>query len=461
MITARACLARPLAALALLAASCAPAETAQAPRVEPPPAPAMSAPTPPACPTAPAASPPDPAALAPKSFDPDAIDRYLAHEVKEKGLVGLQVALLRGGKVVLAKGYGKSAAAADGAVDNETAFAIGSVTKQFTCAATLLLADDGKLKVTDKVARYYPDLTRARDITLHDLLTHVSGYPDYYPLDFVDRAMARPIAPDALIDRFARRKLDFEPGTRWSYSNTGFVIAGRVVEKIAREPLGSFLARRVFGPLGMNRTRLAAERGPAGKGIATGHASFALGAPEVAEPEGDGWLHGAAGVYSTAEDLARWDLALMDGKILKPRTRDLMLTPRRLADGSTRGYACGIAVSQRRGEPVLAQRRGERVPGVQPGDPAHAIGGDPALQQRVRALPVAARGARRARAQGRGARGHGRPHGGGAGARRGRAPDRRADAGRRDRPQLARRGVLALPEPGAGERRRRASEGAR
>jgi CubicO group peptidase (beta-lactamase class C family) len=295
---------------------------------------------------------PDPADKPPKVFDVDAVDRWIAHKVKQKGLVGLSVAVARDGKIVLAKGYGKVAAAGDAAVDADTAFAIGSISKQFTCAAALLLAEEGKLALKDKVARYYPDLTRAKDITLYDVLTHVSGYHDYYPLDFLDARMEKPTTPDDLIRTYAGKALDFEPGTRWSYSNTGFVIAGRVVEKVAREPLGAFLARRVFTPLGMAHTRLDPKQGTAG--LATGHRAFAFGPLEPAPPEREGWLQGAAGIYASAADLARWGLGLVDGKVLKPKSFELMTAPRKLADGSVRGYACGLGVGPRQGETVLS-----------------------------------------------------------------------------------------------------------
>src|SRR5947208_3542690 len=164
-----------------------------------------------------------PAAPLPAVFDVPAVDAYVARQVREKGYVGLSLAVVRDGRLVLAKGYG--AAALDGpAVQTDTPFAIGSVTKQFTCACVFLLAEEGKLSVRDPVAKYYPDLTRAGDVTLYDLMSHASGYPDYYPLDFVDRRMHKPIAADDLIREYAGGKLDFAPGSRWSYSNTGYII---------------------------------------------------------------------------------------------------------------------------------------------------------------------------------------------------------------------------------------------
>ena len=169
---------------------------------------------------------------------PAALERVIEQELSRRGGVGATVAIVDNGRVVLAKGFGRRAVDAPAPVDDNTLFGFGSVTKQFTAAAALLLAERGKLSVDDRVAKYNPGLTRANDITIRDLMNHVSGYTDYYPLDFVDRRMLQPIAPDDLIRRYAGAPLDFEPGTRWSYSNTGFVLLGRILERASGQPLG-------------------------------------------------------------------------------------------------------------------------------------------------------------------------------------------------------------------------------
>jgi CubicO group peptidase (beta-lactamase class C family) len=287
----------------------------------------------------------------PKSFDPAAIDAYVAARASETGEVGLSLAIVQNGKVVLAKGFGQANLKPSHPVTADTPFAIGSVTKQFTCACILLLAEEGKLSVRDPVARYFPDLTRAGDVTLYDLMTHTSGYPDYYPLDFVDRRLLKPIACDQLIQDYAGSKLDFEPGTRWSYSNTGYVILGRVVEKASGEPFGRFLERRILRPLGMEHARF--DPGADAEGLPQGYLSFALGPPEMAKREAAGWLYAAGGLYATASEVAAWDLALADGKLLKPESFKLMSTPRQLAGGRTTDYACGLHVTQRDGQTIL------------------------------------------------------------------------------------------------------------
>lgn len=293
----------------------------------------------------------DEAPAPPKAFDAKAIDEYLAKEVPAKGYVGLSVALVRDGKVLLAKGYGKASLKTGAAVDEHTRFAAGSVTKQFTCACVLLLQEDGKLSVSDKVAKYYAGLTKADEITLLDLMNHTAGYPDYYPLDFVDRRMEKAIPLDDLLKEYAGGKLDFAPKTRWSYSNTGYILLGRVIEKVSGKPFAEFLSERILKPVGMTNTVF--EPKTDAPGLATGYTSFALGDPEPAAREADGWIHAAGGLYTTPSDLAKWDLALMTGKVLKTESLKQMTTPSLLADGRTRDYACGLAVPVRNGEQMF------------------------------------------------------------------------------------------------------------
>jgi D-alanyl-D-alanine carboxypeptidase len=292
------------------------------------------------------------AADPPKTFDLAAIDAYVAAQVRDQGYAGLSLTIMREGKVVLAKGYGKRLLDQEATVESDTPFAVGSVTKQFTCACVLLLAEEGKLSINDNVAKYEPSLIRAGDITLHDLMTHLSGYPDFYPLDFVDRRLMKPILAEALLAEYAGARLDFEPGVRWSYSNTGYTLLGHIVARVSGKPFGQFLKERILGPVGM--THSAFEPGPAVKRLTKGYTSFALGPLEPAEPEASGWLYAAGGLWASGPDLARWDLALMEGRVLKPESYRLMTTPRSLKNGHTTGYGCGLNVREIDGETVLA-----------------------------------------------------------------------------------------------------------
>lgn len=279
------------------------------------------------------------------------LERAIEQELSRRGGVGATVAIVENGRPLLAKGFGRRSVSSQVPVGDDTLFGVGSVTKQFTAAAALLLAEQGKLSVDDKVARFYPGLTRANDITILDLMNHVSGYPDYYPLDFVDRRMLKPIAPDELIRQYAGAPLDFEPGTRWSYSNTGFVLLGRILEQASGQPLGSFLREKIFEPLGMTHT--AYEPRADDRRVATGYTSFALTKLTRAAREGDGWVGAAGAIYSTAADVARWDVALMEGRVLKPASWELMTRPRMLANGKSSNYGCGLSVTTRDGLTVF------------------------------------------------------------------------------------------------------------
>jgi CubicO group peptidase (beta-lactamase class C family) len=171
------------------------------------------------------------ASLGAQSVTASTLDSIIQQTVAEKHIVGLSVGVMQNGRVILAKGYGVRDLATSDPVSPQTMFAIGSVTKQFTCTAALMLEEEGKLSFGDPVAKWYPNLTRANDITLLDVGGHLSGYRDYYPLDFVDREMQKATLPDEIINRYATRPLDFEPRSRYSYSNTGYLILGRVVER--------------------------------------------------------------------------------------------------------------------------------------------------------------------------------------------------------------------------------------
>jgi D-alanyl-D-alanine carboxypeptidase len=290
--------------------------------------------------------------IPPTTFNLDAIDAYVSAVVREKGITGLALTVVRDGKIVFSKGYGKRSLEDGAPVEPETIFAAGSVTKQFACACILLLAEDGKLSVDDKVAKYFPELTRAGDVTLYQLMTHTSGYPDFYPLDFVDRRLSKPIPTDTILKEYAGGKLDFEPGARWSYSNTGYTVLGRVVEKVSGEPFGAFLKKRILDPVGM--TNSVFEPAPSYRGLARGYTPFALEGPQPAIPEADGWLYAAGGLWASAPDLAKWDLALMGGRVLKPESFRLMTTPVSLADGRVRDYGCGLTVGRNGGGVILS-----------------------------------------------------------------------------------------------------------
>lgn len=277
-------------------------------------------------------------------IDSTQIDSIIRRHVADKQIIGVSVGIMQNGRVVFARGYGTADVASGRAVTPRTMFAIGSVTKQFTCSALLMLEQEGKLSLDDRVAKYQPQLTRAGDITLLDLGGHLSGYRDYYPLDYVNREMSEPASAEEIIRRYATRPLDFAPRSRYSYSNTGYLILGKVVEQVSGQPFPMFLSTRIFEPLRLMNTAYGTARSA---DVATGYTSFGL-APQIpAEPEAAGWAGAAGAIWSTPTDLLTWDLSLLDNRLLSAASLRKLTTSQRLTDGRSSGYGCGESINDR------------------------------------------------------------------------------------------------------------------
>jgi len=277
-------------------------------------------------------------------IDPTQIDSIIRQQIADKHIIGVSVGIMQNGKTVFARGYGVADVQTSSPVTPTTMFAIGSVTKQFTCSSMLMLQEQHKLSVDDPVSKYFPRLTRARNITLKDLGGHLSGYRDYYPLDYVDREMAMSQPADTIIARYAMRPLDFEPRSRWSYSNTGYLILGRVIERVSGQPIGSFFQSHIFTPLALTHT---AYEPPPNGGMAKGYTSFGLSDPIDAVPEAKGWAGAAGAIWSTPTDLLTWDLSLLNHTLISPASYAVLATPQRLTDGRSSGYGCGQSINDR------------------------------------------------------------------------------------------------------------------
>ncbi|HEY5258109.1 MAG TPA: serine hydrolase domain-containing protein [Candidatus Baltobacteraceae bacterium] len=258
----------------------------------------------------------------------------------------LSVAATYDGSVAYAKAFGRDRLAPDRVATPQTIYSIASVTKQFTAACVLLLAREGRLRLDDRVAQYFPRATRAGDITIAHLLSHTSGYPDYYPLGFADEEKLAPATPDEIIERYAESDLQFEPGSAWSYSNTGFHIAGRIVELVSETPFGDFLVARVLRPADMSASFLndpPIELLPS----AFGYTRFCLGPVRRTDPERAGWMYSSGGIAAAAGDLAMWHVALMERRVLDDALLREMTTPYPLHDGGPSVPALGWFVEKR------------------------------------------------------------------------------------------------------------------
>jgi len=274
----------------------------------------------------------------------DKVDQSALRVLEETGVPSASVAVVHDGALALTKAYGRARLDPPIAAAPAMRYSIGSISKQFTAAVLVMLAADGKLSLDDKVAKFYPELTRAGDITVRQLLSHTAGIRDYWPQDYVPATMLAPITTDALMKDWAGQALDFEPGTKWQYSNTGYVIAGAIAEKVSGKPLLSLLDERIFLPLGMHSV-LDIDQGRLTDADVTGYRRFALAAPRLAPKEGKGWLFAAGGLAMTAEDLARWDLALIDGRVPGPGVVGELATETLLTSGVGTGYGLGVGLA--------------------------------------------------------------------------------------------------------------------
>src|SRR5215469_5258822 len=249
----------------------------------------------------------------------------------------ISIAIVQGNKIVYEKAYGKARLNPPTDATREMRYSIGSVSKQFLASSVLLLVQDDKLSLDDRVSRFLPSLTRADEISIGQLLSHTSGYQDYYPQDYVPPFMEKPVTPDSILEQWARKPLDFEPGTRWQYSNTNYVVAGRIVEIVSGMPAFSVVQSRILRPLGME-SAIDLDAQPLSDSDAAGYTRFALGPVRPVQPEAKGWLFAAGELAMTAHDLALWDLSLLDGKLLSPSSLNDMITPARLKNGTTTHY---------------------------------------------------------------------------------------------------------------------------
>ncbi len=294
------------------------------------------------------------AAQAPLSADQTArIDKIALDTLASTGVPSASVAIVRDGQVVFTKAYGDARLESKTAATPAMRYSIGSISKQFTAAAMLLLQEQGKLSLDDKVGKYVPDLTRANDVTIRQLLSHTSGYQDYWPQDYVMPGMLKPTSARAIMDTWAKKPLDFEPGTKWQYSNTNFVIAGVIIEKVSNKPLLQFLQEKVFTPLGM-KSVADIDRARLGDTDPTGYLRYALGPLRVAPKEGPGWLFAAGELAMPASELAKWDISIMDQKLLKPSSYREFGTDTLLANGTSTHYGLGVDVNNQGGHRILS-----------------------------------------------------------------------------------------------------------
>lgn len=293
-----------------------------------------------------------PAPAIAQALSPDedkAIDSAVTATLARTGVPSVSIAVVRDGKLVMARAWGQASATL-GPAKPDMPYQIASNSKQFLGALILLLADQGRLSLDDKVARWLPQVSGAERITVRQLLSHTSGLQDYWPQDYAFAAMAEPTTPEAIIRRWAMKPLDYDPGTRWQYSNTGYVVAGRIAELAGGAPLADLFDQYLFRPLAIHPLFIDDAVGPR---YPQGHDRYALGPVHAITPPARGWLFAGGELTMTASELARWDIARIERQVLPARDWAEQEAAVRLTDGTSSGYGLGVHLAEREGRRVI------------------------------------------------------------------------------------------------------------
>ena len=261
------------------------------------------------------------------------VDEAVQTIMRRNDVPAISLAIVRHGQIAYLNAYGFAELPPDaGHVERaersrratvSTRFAIGSVSKEFTAAAILMLADHGKLSLDDTISKYLPDVTDARQVTIREILSHTAGYRDYFLQEYIPARMQRPTSVDVILKTWAELPLDFAPGQEWQYSGTNYVIAGRIIEKITGEPYQEYLADDVLRPVGITDATFADHPSQPERN-ATGYHRFALGPPRPAPLTGRNWLFAMADLEMTAKDVALWDISVMNQSLLSPASYQAM-----------------------------------------------------------------------------------------------------------------------------------------
>ena len=292
---------------------------------------------------------------------PAFVNALVQKTMASTGTPAVSLAIVRHGTIVYEKAYGYGNLKQKVAATTATTFPIGSVSKQFLAATMVAMAREGKLSLDDRLAKYEPSYTDASEITIAQLLAHEAGIRDYYPLDYPTLESYQPIAMQALADRYGHLPLDFAPGTRWQYSNSGYTIAGVIAQRLEGAALFDVYRRRFFIPLGMTSAHWI--DGGFGPTDALGYQSYFFGPYEVAPVAAAAWLNAAGSLSMTAHDLALWTIALMEHNVVPATDTAILWQPRLLADGENPGYGLGFSIGAYNGHRMVTH--GGEVVGYQ------------------------------------------------------------------------------------------------
>jgi D-alanyl-D-alanine carboxypeptidase len=281
----------------------------------------------------------------------DEVDKFVRATLQERRIPGAAIAVVKNGKVVKKQGYGVASVEFNTPATAETVFEIGSVTKQMTGAAVMLLVEDGKINLDDKISKYLPATPDAwKNVSVRNLLTHTSGIKSYTAIG-VGFELTKRLKRDEFIKALAAYPLDFEPGARYSYSNSGYNLLGFIIEAASEKPYWDFMQARIFQKLGMTGTF---DRDPKFivKNRATG---YELENNRLIGRDYDLTdIFSAGAVISTVGDLAKWDAAWRNDTLLKKESKQQAWTPFVLSDGKPYPYGFGWSVADFRGHRLIS-----------------------------------------------------------------------------------------------------------
>lgn len=281
------------------------------------------------------------------------IDAIANQALAQTGVPSASVGIVTDGKIAYLKAYGLAKLHPPVPAEPQMRYSIGSISKQFTAAAILILQQRGKLSIDDPISTWLPQLTRANQVTLREVLSHTSGYQDYYAEDYSMLPMKKPTTADAILDNWGKRPLDFDPGTQWQYSNTNYVIAGKIVEIVSGMPLMKFLQKNIFQPLHMTDV-MNSDAHALQQTDAHGYIRYALGPLRPAPQDGAGWMFAAGELAMPVRDLLIWDISMLNESLLQPASYKEMFTGVKLKNGQDTHYGLGVEVYTRDGQPVIA-----------------------------------------------------------------------------------------------------------
>lgn len=281
------------------------------------------------------------------------VDQAVEHVIEATGIPSASVAIVQHGQIAYLHAYGNARLDPPVPATTEMHYSVGSVSKQFTAALILLLAQDGKLTLDDPLAKYLPQLTQAKEVTIRQVLSMTAGYQDFWPEDYVMTRMMAPTNTAHILKEWGQKPLDFEPGTEWQYSNTNYVIAGRIAEIVGGRPLVEQLRARIFDPLHMQGV-LDQDASHLPASDPTGYYQHALGRLRPAPLEGSGWMFAAGELAMSPRDLALWNISMINRSLLSAASYDAMFTNGKLKNGKGTGYGLGVQVGEKNGQRVIS-----------------------------------------------------------------------------------------------------------